>query len=62
MSKKEYGVNNPKPKFLQIFCKHKYNWFRLQTKYFNLSGETQYKICEKCGKIAKKRFVRNFAE
>lgn len=62
MSKKEYGINNPKPKILQLFCKHKYGWYRPQTSFFNLSGETQYKVCEKCGKVADKRFVPNFDE
>ena len=62
MNKKEYGINNPKSKFLQLFCKHEYDWYRPQTAFFNLSGETQYKVCKKCGKIAEKRFVRNFDE
>jgi hypothetical protein len=62
MSKKDYGVNNPKPMILRLFCKHKYNWYRAQTTFFNLSGETQYEVCEKCGKRRGKRFVPNFDE
>lgn len=60
MAKKEYGINNPKPLLLQLFCKHDYNWYRAQTMYFNLSGETQYKVCAKCGKLGDTRFVPNW--
>lgn len=58
----KYGINNPKPKILQLFCKHKFNWYRADEPFFILSGETQYKICEKCGKVAEKRFVPNIDE
>lgn len=34
-------------------------WFRKQEPYFNLSGETQYKVCTKCGKKLDERFVRS---
>lgn len=60
--KKEYGINNPKPKILQLFCKHDYGWYRAETKFFNLSGETQYKVCKKCGKVGGKRFMPNIDE
>ena len=60
--KEKYGINNPKQKIMQFFCKHKYNWYRQQTPFFNLSGETQYKVCEKCGKVADTRFVPNCDE
>jgi hypothetical protein len=59
MNKKEYGINNPKPKILQLFCKHKYCYCTRLTQYFNLSGETHYKVCEKCGKVASKTFVKD---
>ena len=44
----------------QLFCRHHGEWFRRQEPYFNLSGETQYKVCTKCGKKLDERFVRNF--
>ena len=58
---KRYGVNDPKPKLLQLFCRHKYNWYIANGSVI-LSGETRYKVCEKCGKIAERRFVPNFDE
>lgn len=48
--KQESRVNNPKPWIAQLFCRHHGEWFRRQEPYFNLSGETQYKVCTKCGK------------
>ncbi len=57
--KEKNGINNPKPKILQLFCKHDYGWYRAQTLYHVLSGETQYKVCKKCGKVGGKRFVTN---
>ena len=44
-------VNNPKPWIAQLFCRHHGEWFKRQEPYFNLSGETQYKVCTKCGKV-----------
>lgn len=32
----------------------------LEEPYFNLSGETQYKVCTKCGKKLDERFIPNF--
>ena len=40
----ESRVNNPKPWITQLFCRHHGEWFRRQEPYFNLSGETQYKV------------------
>lgn len=57
MSKKEYGVNNPKPRILQLFCTHTYEWYKPQSKFYNLTVETHYKICEKCGKVKDKMFI-----
>lgn len=56
----ESRVNNPKPWITQLFCRHHGEWFRRQEPYFNLSGETQYKICTKCGKKLDERFIPNF--
>lgn len=53
-------VNNPKPWIAQLFCRHHGEWFRRQEPYFNLSGETQYKVCTKCGKKLDERFIPNF--
>lgn len=57
--KRKYGINNPKPKILQLFCKHDYGWFIAESSTFNISGQTQYKICKKCGKVGGKRFRSN---
>lgn len=48
----ESRVNNPKPWIAQLFCRHHGEWFRRQEPYYNLSGETQYKVCAKCGNHA----------
>lgn len=56
----ESRVNNPKPWIAQLFCRHHGEWFRRQEPYFNLSGETQYKVCTKCGKKLDERFIPNF--
>lgn len=56
----ENRINNPKPWILQLFCRHKGEWFRKQTKFFHLGGETQYKVCTKCGKLLDTRFMPNF--
>jgi hypothetical protein len=50
---------NKKPKLLQLFCKHEGAWFRKKQMFFNLRGETQYKICTKCGKVLNAVFVSN---
>lgn len=60
--KERNGINNPKPKILQLFCRHDYGWYRAETTFFNLSGDTHYKVCKKCGKVDGKRFVPNLDE
>lgn len=50
----------PKPWIAQLFCRHHGEWFRRQEPYYNLSGETQYKVCTKCGKKLDERFIPNF--
>lgn len=52
-------INHPKPFFKRLFCKHEYEYFKKQEPYLNLSGETQYCICTKCGKRNGNIFVRN---
>lgn len=44
--------------FKRLFCRHHYQWCRKIELFHNLSGETQYYVCEKCGKIKDTRFVR----
>lgn len=56
----ESRVNNPKPWIAQLFCRHHGEWFRRQEPFYNLSGETQYKVCTKCGKKLDERFIPNF--
>lgn len=60
----ESRVNNPKPWIAQLFCRHHGEWFRRQEPYFNLSGETQYKVCTKCGKklVTEAKEVPRWAE
>ncbi len=53
-------INNPKPKILQFFCRHKCSWYRTKTLYHNLAGETQYKVCTKCGAVVDTRFIPNW--
>lgn len=58
----ESRVNNPKPWIAQLFCRHHGEWFRRQEPYFNLSGETQYKVCTKCGKKLDEDSFRTLTE
>lgn len=53
-------INNPKSFIKRLFCKHEPQYYRKQSLYYNLSGETQYRICSKCGKRIGSRFVRNY--
>lgn len=43
----------------QFFCRHEYQWYRKIEPFYNLSGETQYLVCMKCGYIKNTRFIRN---
>ncbi len=55
----ENRINNPKGKLGQLLCRHKHtNWYQPQTKFFHLQGETHHLVCEDCGKVLDKRFVR----
>ena len=40
----------------QLFCKHTFRWITKHEK--NPCGENQMLMCTKCGKIAKKRFIK----
>ena len=55
-------MNKIKNFFKQLFCKHDYAWATYGGLFFNLSGETRFLACRKCGKVKKnsKVFVRNF--
>lgn len=44
-------------KIKQLFCKHEYRWCRKIDKFCIISGETQYYVCRKCGKIKDIRFI-----
>lgn len=50
-------INDPKPKLLQLICRHDADWYTKSTMFHNLSGETQYFICKKCGKVLRKAFI-----
>lgn len=43
--------------FKQLFCKHECEWCRKLEKFSCISGERQYYICKKCGKITDSRFI-----
>lgn len=43
----------------QLLCKHDYCWCRKIEPFHNLSGETQYLVFQKCGKVKDTRFIRN---
>ena len=34
----------------KLFCKHEWGEFTKDTEFLNISGETRYIICKKCGK------------
>lgn len=42
----------------QLFCKHEYRWCTRSELFFNLSGETRYLVCKKCGKIKDSMFIK----
>ena len=57
--KKQNRVNNPKIKIAQLFCRHKNKgWYTRQSTFHNLQGQTQYLICEDCGKELKTQFIK----
>lgn len=56
---KKHDENYPKPKLLQLFCRHRYDLFVRSVPYLNLSGETLYGVCTRCGRVAEHIFVRS---
>ena len=42
----------------QLFCKHDYEWCRKVERYQILSGERQYLVCKKCGRVIDTIFIR----
>ena len=51
-------MNRIKQFFKGLFCKHEFSWCRKVEKFHCISGETQYLVCQKCGKIKDTRFIR----
>lgn len=50
----------PKKNFIQrLFCSHDYQWFLKPTKFFVLGGESQIRVCRKCGKNKGERFIES---
>lgn len=43
----------------QLFCKHTYVKATRNDKFFILSGDVVYTVCEKCGKIKSKEFIKD---
>ena len=44
--------------FKRLLCKHEFTWCRKNDKFFSLSGETQYLVCLKCGKVKDTRYIK----
>lgn len=46
-------------KIKQFFCKHQYSWYVEAPKsgFRNISGETRYLVCDKCGKVKSSYFA-----
>lgn len=49
----------------QFFCRHRKATWCIKTPvsntvFFNLSGEQQYLVCDKCGKVLDTRFMPNW--
>lgn len=51
------NLNKPKNKIVQLFCHHEGVWCRRVEPYYSLSGERQYKVCKRCGKILDETFI-----
>ena len=45
-------------KLKQLFCRHNFEWCEKVEKYLCISGQTQYLVCRKCGKVKDARFIR----
>ena len=54
----EYMINKIKLFFKRLFCKHEFTWCVKNDMFHCISGETQYLVCLKCGKVKDTRFVK----
>lgn len=50
-------INKIKLFFKRLFCKHEFTWCVKNEMFHCISGETQYLVCLKCGKVKDTRFV-----
>jgi hypothetical protein len=44
-------INKIKLFFKRLFCKHEFTWCVKNEMFHCISGETQYLVCLKCGKV-----------
>ena len=51
-------INKIKWFFKRLFCKHEFTWCVKNDMFQCISGETQYLVCLKCGKVKDTRFVK----
>lgn len=51
-------INKIKLFFKRLFCKHEFTWCVKNEMFHCISGETQYLVCLKCGKVKDTRFVK----
>ena len=51
-------INKIKWFFKRLFCKHEFTWCVKNEMFQCISGETQYLVCLKCGKVKDTRFVK----
>lgn len=47
-----------KDKLKQLFCKHNFEWCEKVEEFHCISGQTQYLVCRKCGKVKDTVFIK----
>ena len=51
-------INKIKLFFKRLFCKHEFTWCVKNEMFHCISGETQYLVCLKCGKVKDTRYIK----
>lgn len=52
-------ISKIKAKLKRLMCRHNISsWYTKSQQFYNLSGETQYLICDECGKEISTIFVK----
>lgn len=57
MINKQDVIHHPKNILARLICDHDPQYYRKIDKFYNLSGDTYYRICNKCGKRMGEIFV-----